>query len=95
MRTRKEPKVYAAEATYLDPADCGSIVAYEIHEHRSRGFSAMIDLSDCSRKIQWYFSEPTGVRKIDKALQVLQNFRREYIKVISRRKPRQTKAKIR
>lgn len=78
MRKRIEPKVYASEAAFLDPADCGSVVAYCVTARRR--LSGTVDLSDCNRKITWYFgNDESGVRKIDKAIAMLQNFKTAFV----------------
>lgn len=74
----KPAKVYAAQAAYLDPANCDSIVGYTIGS-RTR-LSATVDLSDCTRKIQWYFTnDDAGLRKIDTALHLLSSFKRDFL----------------
>ena len=76
--TFKYPKVvHAAKSEYIDPTDCGSMVSYRI---TSEGyFDASVDLSDCGRKITWSF-EPEDVEKIDLAISMLSDFRKELIK---------------
>lgn len=80
---RKSPvvsKVYATQAKYLDPTDCGSLVAYSITGRRC--LNASIDLSDCHRKITWYF-ESTGINKslekIDTVINLLTDFKRDLL----------------
>jgi hypothetical protein len=83
MATRKSTKkLYATEATRLDPMHCGSEISYSIYSiARSRGkyLYADIHLSDCSRKIQWDFSNTEyGLAKMDKIIGILENFRENF-----------------
>lgn len=74
-------KLLASEVIMLDPLDCGSTVGYVIRRGR-RGINADINLSDCNRKIEWYFSnDPSSVDKIDRAIGILHRFRDEFLKV--------------
>jgi len=75
----------AADVRYIDPSDCSSSVGYKITEH-ANGFNAEIELSDCGRKIQWYFSKDTGLQKIDAALEMLSNFRKHFVTATKKRK---------
>lgn len=81
-------KVVAAEAVYLDPSDCDSIVAYKIlwekysDEANEATLNATVTLSDCSRSVDWYFgnkSESGGVVKIDKVIDALIAFRKKFV----------------
>jgi hypothetical protein len=88
-------KVHTSRADYIDPGGCESIVAYAIVSRlnsRRRRFSANMDLSDCNRKINWYFSsDADGLKKIDKVIEIMTNFRSEFVraqKEIGRRKVR-------
>jgi hypothetical protein len=72
------PKVHAQQAAYIDPLDCGSLIAYCITSRRR--LSASIDLSDCNRRINWYFdNDGSGLRKIDKVIALLSDFRRDFV----------------
>lgn len=76
-------KVHASHAAYIDPAHCESIVGYAIiSRSRSRSrFSANMDLSDCNRKISWYFSsDEEGLEKIDRVIEILANFRADFVR---------------
>jgi len=78
--------LYASEISYLDPLDCGSTVGYTVRRGR-RGVTGEVDLSDCNRKIEWYFSSaPDSIKKIDKAIEILQRFREEFSKARRRKR---------
>ena len=84
-RTRK---LLASEIVMIDPMDCGSTIGYVIRESRY-GLSAEMALSDCNRKIEWYFSRSesnSAVAKIDRAIAVMNNFRAAFIKAKGKRK---------
>ena len=86
-RTRK---LLASEIVMIDPMDCGSTIGYVIREDRY-GLSAEMALSDCNRKIEWYFSRSesnSAVAKIDRAIAVMNNFRAAFIKAKGKRKGR-------
>lgn len=80
-------KVVMAEALYIDPADCDSLVAYKIiwekySDDAEVALRATMTLTDCSRKIDWYFdakSESGGVAKIDKAIAALTAFKKKFV----------------
>lgn len=77
MAIRKvQRKLYASEAAYLDPLDCGSLIGYSVIKGR-RGITGEVDLTDCNRKITWYFggSNSNRFKKIDKAIELLENFK--------------------
>jgi hypothetical protein len=72
------PKVWAAEAGYLDPVDCDSFIAYKVV--RSLYLTACVTLSDCTRSIQWYFGDSKdSIYKIDKAITLLQGFKKSLV----------------
>lgn len=76
-------KLLAHDIVYIDPADCSSSVGYKItrSEYNDDGKPhSEVELSDCSRKIQWYFNEHDGLKKIDKVLGILTKFRSEFVK---------------
>ena len=78
--------LYASETAYIDPLDCGSTVGYRLRKGR-RGVTATVDISDCNRKIEWYFSnDPDSVAKISKAIEILQNFQKQFLKACRRKK---------
>jgi len=74
-------KLIASEIAYLDPVDCGSTVGYTLIWDRLGHIEGTVDLSDCNRHIQWYFykGNKNSMEKIDKAISVLQNFRRHLL----------------
>lgn len=68
-------KVYAAEAVYIDPVDCDSIVAYKITRSGSY-LNGSVKLTDCSHSISWYFNgNPDAVTKIECAIKALTAFK--------------------
>ena len=74
-RKKKTPnKIYAVESAYIDPLGCDSTVSYKIV--RTDYLSAVVQLADCSRKIEWYFSDnECSINKINKAITMLQGFK--------------------
>jgi hypothetical protein len=79
-------KLYADEISHIDPLGCGSTVGYVVGKGRRAGIFGEVHLSDCDRKIQWYFSNDTEyVMKIDKAIAILIRFREELVKARRRR----------
>ena len=85
--TAKRKKIvrtpYASEIVFLDPLECGSTIGYQIQ--KGDCVEGSVDLSDCSRKIMWYFYKNTPIEKIDRAIAVLTNFRNELTKARSKR----------
>lgn len=81
----QKPKVYGTGVVQLDPMDCGSTIAYSIVRTTHGNFNANVDLSDCSRKISWYFDK-TDLPKINTAIEILEKFRNDFIKAIKRKK---------
>jgi hypothetical protein len=80
MKRRKKivRKVLATRSEYIDPANCDSAVGYNIVF--GRYFSACVELSDCTRKVQWHFdNDNSSIAKIDKAIEILTTFRGELI----------------
>jgi hypothetical protein len=76
---KKRREIVASRIDYIDPFDCGSTVGYVVR--RGRKLSAEVFLTDCNRKIEWYFYDKTeGLRKIDKAIEILADFRNEFYK---------------
>lgn len=66
--------VVASRTEFIDPADCDSIVGYKIVS--SKRPWGQVTLTDCNRKIDWYFhEEETSNSKIDKAIDILIEFR--------------------
>lgn len=85
------PVVYATRAEYIDPLDCDSIIAYSITRRR-RQLNSSINLSDCNRKIMWYFEDDqSSIKKIDKVIELLTSFRREFVSARAKSKKRRTR----
>lgn len=74
--------LYIAKAAFIDPTDCGSVVAFEVHKRSNSRLTGTIDLSDCNRKIQWYFNPETGTTKIDEVIALLQEFRAVWVRAV-------------
>ena len=73
-------KLLANDIVMLDPYDCGSTVGYTITRSR-HGLSGEIELTDCTRKIVWYFADNDHCSdKIDRAIKMLTDFRAAFIK---------------
>lgn len=75
MALRKR-KLVTARSAYLDPLHCDSQIAYKVIEG-ARGIWGSVQLSDCQRKLEWYFNTTTtsDKAKIDKAIDMLTEFR--------------------
>lgn len=70
-------KLYANNIVQLDPKDCGSTVGYSIQQTDWGGFSATVDLSDCSRKISWEF-DANDQEKVANVVSIFSAFAYEY-----------------
>jgi hypothetical protein len=82
MRKRE---LIASGIVMLDPLDCGSTIGYTVRRGR-RGVNGDVSLSDCNRKIEWFFSnDDNAVAKIDKAIEILSQFREEFKKARRRK----------
>lgn len=68
----------SAKSVLLDPLTCGSAVSYIITKG-SRRISGDVHLSDCDRKVKWYFGYESSIDKIDNAIRTLTEFRDEFI----------------
>ncbi len=74
-------KTLFAESIYIDPANCDSQVSYKINrtsygDPERPGINASVLLSDCSRRIEWYFNgDDEYIEKIDRAIDLLNVFR--------------------
>jgi hypothetical protein len=85
MSEKQKPELIATEAHYIDPLDSDSMVSYKITTDSYVNISGSVELSDCNRKISWYFSNnDDAITKVDKAIEILRNFRREFIKARKR-----------
>lgn len=81
-------KVVASNSTYIDPLNCDSTVSYKIIKRGSSRAWGSVQLSDCTRKIEWYFGNDQPVDKINNAIAVLEEFRDALVKI---RKDRRAK----
>lgn len=78
--SKRTRKLLASDIAMIDPADCGSTVGYAITRTR-HGLSAEVELSDCNRKINWYFADSAdAVIKIVRAIILLKEFHAEFVK---------------
>lgn len=88
MRLVKE-KLYDHGIEYIDPSLCGSTIGFRISRSRYRGLNAQVKLSDCNRSIAWEFdgreddTYKANLAKIDKAISILQWFRRAYVRAFA------------
>lgn len=76
-------ELYGTGHTFLDPADCGSMIAYSIHQttYEPSELEANVVLSDCNRMINWSFDKnDDSVEKIDNAINILIAFRKDLLK---------------
>lgn len=80
--SRAKAKSLLNKAAYIDVTECGSIIGMDIHTRGTR-LMGNIDLSDCNRKIQWYFSHETGTEKIDTAIALMKKFRAVWVKAVA------------
>ena len=80
MSKKYKEELQDCAVVYLDPVDCGSTVGYRIKlaGTESMILSAEVELSDCSRTINWSFYGPRSLAKIDIAIEVLTRFRKSY-----------------
>ena len=82
----RKAKLYASEIVYLDPLGCGSTVGYRIGKGRRGHYWGDVELTDCDKRITWYFSKAaSAVPKIDKAIEILSRFREAFIKAHRRK----------
>ena len=81
----RKKKLYAEGIVQLDPMDCGSSISYAVVRGRHGYLTGDVDLSDCNRKIQWYFGRD-DLPKIDKAIKILTEFRAAFAKATRRGK---------
>lgn len=82
---RDKRKLYAEGVVQLDPMDCGSSIAYAVVRGRRGHLTGDLDLSDCNRKIHWYFDR-TDLPKIDRVINILTEFRAAFAKATRRGK---------
>lgn len=69
--------VYGTKSDYLDPLECDSTICYKVVS--STYFEASVNLTDCNRKITWNF-DTDSVEKVDRAIEILVQFRRDLVK---------------
>ena len=82
----RKAKLYASEIVYLDPLGCGSTIGYRIGKGRRGHYWGDVELTDCDKRITWYFSKDRrAVAKIDKAIEILSRFREAFIKAHRRK----------
>lgn len=77
-KVRRVPKIVASVSAYLDPLGCDSTVSYKVINSGRRVWGSIL-LSDCGRKIEWYFGIERPLHKIDKAIAMLQEFRAAFV----------------
>ena len=76
--SRRKTKVLASRIEYLSPTDCDSTVGYKITSRKY--FNAQMSLTDCNRKIEWFFdSDADGLKKIDNVVDIVTSFRAAYL----------------
>ena len=86
MRRKPKPPVnYSNDIRFIDPAAAGSHVGYIVGRTGYGRFDAEVTLGDCDRKVKWDFggndaaSYKSNLLKLDKAIQMLMQFRANYI----------------
>lgn len=85
-------ELFAQNIQYLDPLNAGSVIGYVINKNARGRLRGEMNLSDCSRKIDWYFDQEEGLAKIDKAIALLQEFRTAWV-AAKAKKARRTRTK--
>lgn len=79
MTEDPEEILHSSNIVMIDPLDCGSTIGYSVRQEYH--FSGEVHISDCNRKIVWYFNnKPSAVVKIDKAIKMLTEFKKEFVK---------------
>jgi hypothetical protein len=70
----------------------GSTVGYVVGRGRRGNLFGDVHLSDCDKKITWYFSNDIeSVTKIDNAIGMLLRFRKAFVKERGKKKQASTK----
>jgi hypothetical protein len=77
-------------SVFIDPENCGSSIGYyiTIEEYTPKdkptqhNLRATVVLADCTHKIDWSFGDEEGVEKIDEAIRMLQEFRKQYVETL-------------
>lgn len=68
-------KAYGEGSVWLDPEDCGSLVAWHISRDTRSYTSGEILLTDCGRTIRWSFhATKAGVKKLVRLRAVIDEF---------------------
>lgn len=94
MATRSRTrKVIAHNSTYIDPLQCDSKVSYKIIDSSTRLWGS-VDLTDCEHKISWWFSREEPIAKLDKAIEMLTEFRVKMIEAQEERRKRRRKPAV-
>jgi len=86
-RKRNTRKVVAQGSGYIDPLHCDSTISYKVID-KGRWVWGDVQLSDCNRKIDWYFGNTNPVQKIDKAIALLTEFREAFVNAEAARRKR-------
>lgn len=80
-----QEKIYDHGIEYIDPSLCGSSIGFRLSRSRYGGLNGQVQLADCGRKVSWEFdgqeqhTYKANLAKIDKAINILQRFRRAYV----------------
>ena len=72
----KKTKLIATDSMMIDPTNAGSTISYVVTQYGdNKEPTGELHMSDCERRIKWYFGRYTDPKKLDKAIQMLQEFR--------------------
>jgi Iap family predicted aminopeptidase len=77
-------KLVASSSAYIDPLNADSTVSYKVLVSDSVWGSVL--LTDCTRKIEWYFGVDDSIEKVDRAVAMLQEFKAAYLAAKKKRK---------
>lgn len=77
-----------SEIDYIDPLHCGSTVGYTITRYKPDygdkkiRVDGQVEIADCNRKVTWSFdrAHDDDILKIERAIEILTQFKREFIK---------------
>lgn len=80
-RKKKTPPVtHLANSVYIDPVNCDSTISCKVITDDYGRLSGNVALSDCTRKIDWYFSnDADSIQKIDNAIEAFKEFRKAFV----------------
>ena len=86
--TKRKRELIASEIVLLDPLDCGSSIGYTVLQSPRYGVNGEIMMTDCNRKIEWYFSarDADPIAKIDHAINIMSRFRTEFIAALGKKR---------